>query len=142
MAQKGVSRLATKHLYELYIVKKNDGKNIRLADFEHVLRFMKTGNKERTEVLITGLNEHDLANPYWQTHKMIWWRPLDPVFNEATIDDQAARNEYQEVLKVIDTLPDINPLEKDSVGTLIVSYGDGADVYTIVDGMSRKSKWN
>lgn len=122
--------------YDLYIVKRNDGTEIRLANFEHILRYLETGDKYRTEISIVGFSKEEASNELFQPYKIVWYSLLNPIIHEATQDDELAKEEYQKVLKVIDTLPDIDPTRKDSVGTLVKSIAGKS--YTVVDGASRK----
>lgn len=119
--------------YDLYIVKKNDGKSVRLANFWQIMRYLRTGDQERTEILMTGAE--DYTHELLQSHSIIWWKFGNPKIIEATREDSQAEKEYQEVLEIIDTLPDIDPLTG-SVGTLIKCIGE--DMYKITDGVSRR----
>lgn len=120
--------------YDLYIVKRNDGKEVRLASFWSILRYIKTGNQDRTEISLE-VTEEESKNELLQKNQIIWWKLSSPIFHEATREDQRAESEYQEVLKVIDSLPDIDPIEG-SVGTLVKMFHD--KTYKIVDGASRR----
>lgn len=121
--------------YDLFIVKKNDGKDIRLANFWHILRMLKTGNQERCEVLMEDVPKEDTQNELFQKGQTIWWSIKNPRIIEATRDDKQAEIEHQKVLEVLDTLPDIDPTKGD-VGTLVKMFNDKS--YKIVDGSSRK----
>jgi hypothetical protein len=117
--------------YDLFIVKRNDGKVIRLARLFDIIE----KKADRIEIELRGLEEQDLINPDWQADKIIWWSPTNPLWYEATVDDEVAKTNYELVKQRICTLPDLT--EQSVVGTFMIAHY-GGDKFTVVDGNFRK----
>ena len=123
-----------KKTHDLYIVKHNDGKTIRLAKFMDILYKIK--QEDRVEVELVNLTKEEVNNKYWQKNCIIWWSPSSSYWYEATQDDGRAREEYKQVVEQIETFPDIDPEAPNSCGTLVKTFGLG-EQFLVVDGNAR-----
>ena len=126
MKEENLPQAAKTH--NLWFVKRNDGKVIRLALFTDLLH---DRHADRAEVELQGLSQDEINNPFWQTHCMIWWNPLRDIWYEATQDDDQAKKEYKSVKDNIDNFTDAE-LEK----IFVISFSDGK--FKLVDGSNRR----
>lgn len=119
--------------YGVYVVKRNDGKTVRLCQLESLLRFVYTKEDDRLEVEIISKEGgiEDFTNELWQKGSIIWFSPIHPRIWEATCENMQAEKENQIAKEWIDKLPDITHermKEEKADGRLIVIEMSGISV--------------
>lgn len=121
--------------YRVCIVKRNTGKSVRLCDLNSLLRFVYTGEDDRTEIEITSSDgSEDFSNELWIKGSMIWFSPIHPKIIEATCEDKQAEKEDKLAREWIDKVPDIDPKNNQKQnGTLLEIIGSA----NVIEGQKR-----
>ena len=68
--------------HQLFIVKANDGKTVRLAHFVSLLE-----NDMAFEVVMIGLPPEEINHPMLETGRLVWWTPNDRIYYEGVVGD-------------------------------------------------------
>ena len=69
--------------HQLFIVKANDGKTVRLAHFLSLLE-----NDMPFEVVMLGLPPEEINHPMLETGRLVWWTPNDRIYYEGVVGDK------------------------------------------------------
>ncbi len=69
--------------HQLFIVKANDGKTVRLAHFVSLLE-----NDMPFEVVMIGLPPEEINYPMLETGRLVWWTPNDRIYYEGVVGDK------------------------------------------------------
>jgi hypothetical protein len=68
--------------HQLFIVKANDGKTVRLAHFVSLFE-----NGMPFEVVMRGLPPEEITHPMLETGRLVWWTPNNRTYYEAVVGD-------------------------------------------------------
>jgi hypothetical protein len=108
----------------LFLVKRNDGKNIRLTKFFDVLTVKDPlVPPPYLEIEIRAYTVSEASHPLWRPYQLVWFHPLNAEAQEATLLDESARQQYEKAIAILDKLPDIT-FENPRNGSLILIEGD------------------
>lgn len=112
--------------YDIYLVKRNNSKEVRLAQFSSLLKCYGTKHSDdRVEVhLVSKTPLENFSHELWQKNSLIWFAPGKNQIFEATRDNKRAEEEYQIAVRLASELPDVDPTAKGSGGTLILVETD------------------
>ena len=66
--------------HQLFIVKANDGKTVRLAHFVSLLE-----NDMSFEVVMIGLPPEEINHPMLEAGRLVWWTPNDRIYYEGVV---------------------------------------------------------
>lgn len=104
--------------YQVYMVKYNRGTVVRLTLLNDLIKYIKTGIDNRTEIEIVSKTGDSFNSELWDVNSMIWYSLTNPRIHEATCLDKLAEEENK-LARRFNNLPDIDPGDEKSSGTLI-----------------------